>query len=134
MKRVVVTGVGPVTSIGVGADAFAEGQRSARNGIRHITLFDASDLTVRIGGEIDVDVSAYIPRKEAKRLDRFGDAQACFLSQSGEFVHQVFAYFSSGNDFDMFAKEHQENANHIMGFCMGASQDAVEAENDRSTL
>ena len=71
MKRVVVTGVGPVTSIGVGADAFAEGQRSARNGIRHITLFDASDLTVRIGGEIDVDVSAYIPRKEAKRLDRF---------------------------------------------------------------
>ena len=34
----------------------------------------------------------------------------------------------------MLAKEHQENANHIMGFCMGAAQDAGEAENQRSTL
>ena len=71
MKRVVVTGVGPVTSIGVGADAFLEGQREARNGIRTITHFDASDLSVRIGGEIDIDLSAYLDRKEAKRLDRF---------------------------------------------------------------
>ncbi len=71
MKRVVVTGVGPVTSIGVGADAFLEGQREGRNGIRAITHFDASELSVRIGGEVDVDVSAYIDRKEAKRLDRF---------------------------------------------------------------
>lgn len=71
MKRVVVTGLGPVTSIGIGASAFAEGQRRAANGIRAITHFDASDLTVRIAGEVDVDVTAYIDRKEARRLDRF---------------------------------------------------------------
>jgi len=71
MKRVVVTGLGPVTPIGVGADAFLEGQHRADNGIRTITAFDASELSVRIGGEVDVDVSAYIDRKEAKRLDRF---------------------------------------------------------------
>lgn len=71
MKRVVVTGLGPVTPIGVGADAFLEGQHRAENGIRSITAFDASELSVRIGGEIDVDVSAYIERKEAKRIDRF---------------------------------------------------------------
>lgn len=71
MKRVVVTGLGPVTPIGVGADAFLEGQHRAENGIRTITAFDASELSVRIGGEIDVDVSAYIDRKAAKRLDRF---------------------------------------------------------------
>lgn len=71
MKRVVVTGVGPVTPIGVGADAFLEGQQRAANGIRGITSFDATELTVRIGGEVDVDVSAYIERKQAKRLDRF---------------------------------------------------------------
>jgi len=70
MKRVVVTGVGPVTPIGVGAAAFLDGQLRAANGIRAITQFDASDLTVRIAGEIDIDVSAYIDRKEAKRLDR----------------------------------------------------------------
>jgi 3-oxoacyl-[acyl-carrier-protein] synthase II len=71
MQRVVVTGVGPVTPIGVGADAFLEGQHQARNGIRTITRFDTSDLTVHIAGEVDVDVEAYIERKEARRLDRF---------------------------------------------------------------
>jgi 3-oxoacyl-[acyl-carrier-protein] synthase II len=71
MQRVVVTGLGPVTSIGIGAQAFLEGQHQARSGIRAITRFDASDLTVRIAGEVDVDVEAYIDRKEARRLDRF---------------------------------------------------------------
>jgi 3-oxoacyl-[acyl-carrier-protein] synthase II len=71
MQRVVVTGLGPVTSIGIGAQAFLEGQHQARSGIRTITRFDASDLTVRIAGEVDVDVEAYIERKEARRLDRF---------------------------------------------------------------
>ena len=71
MKRVVITGLGPVTPIGVGADAFREGQHRAANGIRRITRFDASELSVRIGGEIDVDVESYLDRKESRRLDRF---------------------------------------------------------------
>ncbi|MDF1521676.1 MAG: beta-ketoacyl-ACP synthase II [Trueperaceae bacterium] len=71
MQRVVVTGIGPVTPIGVGARAFLEGQHEARNGIRTITRFDASDLTVRIAGEVDVDIEAYVERKEARRIDRF---------------------------------------------------------------
>ncbi len=71
MRRVVVTGLGPVTPIGNGADAFLRAQHEARNGIRSITNFDASELSVRIGGEVDVNVEDYIERKEAKRLDRF---------------------------------------------------------------
>lgn len=71
MRRVVVTGVGPVTPIGVGAAEFLAGQHEARNGIRHITRFDASQLSVNIAGEVDVDVSAYIERREARKLDRF---------------------------------------------------------------
>lgn len=71
MHRVVVTGLGPVTPIGNGAAAFLQGQHEARSGIRAITRFDASDLTVRIAGEVDVDVEAYIDRKEARRLDLF---------------------------------------------------------------
>jgi len=71
MHRVVVTGLGPLTPIGIGAQAFLEGQHQAKNGIRTITRFDTSDLTVHIAGEVDVDVEAYIERKEARRLDRF---------------------------------------------------------------
>ena len=71
MKRVVVTGVGPATPIGVGADAFLQAQHEAKNGIRKITLFDPEELSVQIAGETDVDVSQYIERKEAKRLDRY---------------------------------------------------------------
>ena len=71
MKRVVVTGVGPVTSVGVGAEAFLQGQHEGKSGIRQITRFDASQTDVTIAGEVDVDVSRYIERKEAKRLDRY---------------------------------------------------------------
>lgn len=71
MKRVAVTGLGPVTPIGVGADAFLSAQHEARNGIGPITRFDAGDLSVQIAGEVDVDMGAYIDRKEAKRIDRF---------------------------------------------------------------
>lgn len=71
MRRVVVTGVGPVTPIGNGAAEFLAAQHEARNGIRQITNFDASDLSVTIAGEVDVDVEQYIERREARRLDRF---------------------------------------------------------------
>ncbi len=71
MKRVVITGLGPATPIGVGAKAFLEGQQAGKNGIRKITRFDASELSVQIAGEVDVEIADYIDRKEAKRLDRF---------------------------------------------------------------
>ena len=71
MKRVVVTGVGPVTPIGVGADAFLNAQHRAANGIGPITQFDASDLSVQIAGEVEIEIESYLERKEARRLDRF---------------------------------------------------------------
>ena len=71
MKRVVITGLGPVTPIGVGAEAFLEGQRAGKNGVRTISRFDASNLAVQIAGEVDVTVTDFIERREAKRLDRF---------------------------------------------------------------
>lgn len=71
MKRVVITGVGPVTPIGVGAEAFLSAQHSAKNGIRHITHFDPSELSAQIAGEVEVEVADFIDRKESKRLDRY---------------------------------------------------------------
>lgn len=71
MKRVVITGLGPVTPIGVGAQAFLDGQHRVANGIRQITQFDTTDFSVTIAGEVDVDISQYIERRDARRLDRF---------------------------------------------------------------
>ncbi|WP_414565173.1 MULTISPECIES: beta-ketoacyl-ACP synthase II [unclassified Anabaena] len=71
-KRVVVTGVGAITPIGNTPDEYWEGLLSGRNGIDHITFFDASRHDCRIAGEVkNFDPHDYMDRKEAKRMDRF---------------------------------------------------------------
>jgi 3-oxoacyl-[acyl-carrier-protein] synthase II len=71
-RTVVVTGIGPVTPIGVGVDEFWAGATSGRNGIGPITRFDASDLPVRLAGDVrDFDASRWLDAKEARRTDRF---------------------------------------------------------------
>lgn len=70
MHRVVVTGLGPVTPIGIGAETFLQAQHEAKNGIAPITHFDTEGFPTTIAGEVDVNVGDYIDRKTAKRLDR----------------------------------------------------------------
>ncbi|HUF11667.1 MAG TPA: beta-ketoacyl-ACP synthase II [Longimicrobiales bacterium] len=71
--RVVITGLGPITAVGVGADAFWGGLRRQRSPVRRITRFDSSMWRSRIGAEIDdFEPSSYMEAKTAKRLDRFG--------------------------------------------------------------
>ena len=70
--RVVITGVGPVTPIGIGADAYHAAQLAGKNGVRLITRFDASNLKCKIAAEVDVDFSAYgLELRELKRMDRY---------------------------------------------------------------
>ncbi len=71
MRRVVITGVGPLTPIGMGAQAFAEAQRAGRSGIGPITRFDASSIACRIAGEIKDDYVQFLDVREMKRMDRF---------------------------------------------------------------
>ncbi|GLV47560.1 3-oxoacyl-[acyl-carrier-protein] synthase 2 [Thermus sp. LT1-2-5] len=71
MRRVVVTGLGALTPIGVGQEAFHKAQLEGKSGVRPITRFDASALPVRIAAEVDVDPEAFLDKKEIKRLDRF---------------------------------------------------------------
>ncbi|NEP19101.1 MAG: beta-ketoacyl-ACP synthase II, partial [Leptolyngbya sp. SIO4C1] len=71
-KRVVVTGLGAITPIGNTLETYWQGLTTGQSGIGPITLFDASDHTCRIAGEVkDFDPLAYLDRKEAKRTDRF---------------------------------------------------------------
>lgn len=70
--RVVITGVGPVTPIGIGADAYHAAQLAGKSGVRLITRFDASNLKCKIAAEVDVDFGAYgLEPRELKRMDRY---------------------------------------------------------------
>ncbi|HEV2107756.1 MAG TPA: beta-ketoacyl-ACP synthase II [Thermomicrobiales bacterium] len=72
MTRVVVTGVGAVTPLGIGAETYWEGLTAGRSGIRCIEHFDASDLEVKIAGEVpDFVPKDHMDPKAARRMDRF---------------------------------------------------------------
>jgi 3-oxoacyl-[acyl-carrier-protein] synthase II len=71
-KRIVVTGVGAVTPLGIGAKATWEGLLAGRSGIRKIQHWDPSSLEVQIAGEVDGFVAKdHMDFKLAKRMDRF---------------------------------------------------------------
>jgi 3-oxoacyl-[acyl-carrier-protein] synthase II len=71
-RRVVVTGIGLVSSLGVGTDANWEALVAGRSGIGPITRFDASAFSTRIAGEVkDFDPLQFIDRKDVKKMDIF---------------------------------------------------------------
>src|SRR5215471_13121452 len=82
-REVVITGLGVVSPIGIGVEAFAASLRAGRSGVRPTSLFDASGFPVRISAEVvDFDPKAYVrPRKSLKVMSReiqFGFAAADF--------------------------------------------------------
>jgi len=71
-RRVVITGLGAITPIGNGVDAFWRALLEGRSGVGPITRFDASNFSTRIAGEVkDFEPTDFLDRKEAKRMDRF---------------------------------------------------------------
>jgi 3-oxoacyl-[acyl-carrier-protein] synthase II len=71
-RRVVVTGMGMVTSLGSDVTSTWDGLVAGRSGIRAIQNIDASRLAVRIAGEVrDFDPSAVLDRKDMRRTDRY---------------------------------------------------------------
>ncbi len=70
-RRVVITGVGPVTPIGTGKENFWNNLIAGKSGIDIITRFDTTDVDVKIAGEVkDFDYAEYMDKKEGKRMDR----------------------------------------------------------------
>src|SRR5450631_1501955 len=71
-RRVVVTGMGIVSPVGIGLEPAWANIIAARSGITAITRFDASAFPSRIAGEVkDFDVTQYLSGKEARRYDTF---------------------------------------------------------------
>ncbi|TMI73615.1 MAG: beta-ketoacyl-ACP synthase II [Bacillati bacterium ANGP1] len=71
-RRVVVTGMGVITPIGIGKESFWAGLMEARSGVGRISRFDASGYDTRIAAEVrDFDPAAFMEKKEVRRNDRF---------------------------------------------------------------
>ncbi len=71
-RRVVITGLGLITPIGIGVEETWDAALNGKSGIGPITQFDASAMPVRIAGEIEgFDPANYIEAKEIKKMDRF---------------------------------------------------------------
>ena len=80
MRRVVVTGLGMLTPLGIGVDVNWKRLISGQNGIRKITDFDVSDISCKIAGQIPqkiddpeagLDIDQWIEPRDQKRIDRF---------------------------------------------------------------
>jgi 3-oxoacyl-[acyl-carrier-protein] synthase II len=70
--RVVITGLGAVTPIGIGVDTFFEGLKAGQNGIAQVTHFDVTDFRSKLAAEVkDFQPEEWIDKKSAKRMDRF---------------------------------------------------------------
>lgn len=71
-RRVVVTGVGLITPLGIGVEESWSGLIEGRSGIRRITHFDSSAFATQIAGEVEgFKPEEYIEPKEVKKMDRF---------------------------------------------------------------
>ena len=122
-RRVVVTGVGLVSPVGIGTEDTWQAVRGGKSGIGPITAFDASQFACRIAGEVkDFDPHKYIEKKEVKKMGRFIQfaiaASECALSSSGLKVDAgneevVGVYIGSGiGGFDVIEREHRNLLEH----------------------
>ncbi len=73
-RRVVITGMGCITALSESVEGLFSALCEGKSGVSTVESFDASAFTVHFGGEIKhFDVTKYIDRREAKRMDRFSE-------------------------------------------------------------
>ena len=118
-RRVVVTGVGLISSVGIGTYANWDGLLAGRSGIGPITHFDASLFSARIAGEVKgFDPLQYFEKKDVKKMDvfiQFAVAAAEFavadakLSVTPDIADNVGVFIASGiGGFSTIEREHEE--------------------------
>ena len=71
-RRVVITGVGMVSPVGLNVSDSWANVLAGRSGIAPLTHFDVSEFSVRFGGSVrNLDITEYISSKDAKKMDLF---------------------------------------------------------------
>jgi 3-oxoacyl-[acyl-carrier-protein] synthase II len=115
---VVVTGVGLVTSVGIGTEPVWEALKRGQSGIERITAFDPSQFSCQIAGEVKgFDPALYIEKKEIKKMGRFiqfAIAASEFALQGAGFKvgledsERTGVYIGSGiGGFEVIEREHK---------------------------
>jgi 3-oxoacyl-[acyl-carrier-protein] synthase II len=115
---VVVTGVGLISSVGIGTEETWAGVKAGKNGIRRITAFDPTGFNCQIAGEVDgFDPLQFLNRKEVRKVGRFilfAIAASDFATQSAklevppEDATRVGVYIGSGiGGFEVIEREHK---------------------------
>lgn len=105
-RRVVITGLGAFTPVGVGAQSSWTAMVDGMPGIDKITQFDASEFPCSIAGEVHgFEPGKYMPEKDARKMDRFMQLGICAgveaLQDSGlevtdQNAERIGAYIGSG--------------------------------------
>ena len=118
-RRVVVTGVGLLSPVGIGTEETWQGLLAGRSGIGPITHFDASGFAARIAGEVrGFDPMTWVDKKDVKKMDVFiqyaiaasqmamDDAR---LTVGSDIADRVGVFIASGiGGFQTIEREHQE--------------------------
>jgi 3-oxoacyl-[acyl-carrier-protein] synthase II len=118
-RRVVVTGIGIVSALGIGTDASWKGLLAGRSGVTRITRFDASAYGAQIAAEVKgFDPLQFIDKKDVKKMDvfiQYAVAASQFamddakLAITAEQAPDVGVYLGSGiGGFSTIEREHEE--------------------------
>lgn len=119
LRRVVITGIGCITPIGIGREQFWNSIREGRSGVRRITRFDASDLPVQIAAEVsDFDPDHWIPAKDRQHVS---SAVAYAIAAAD------LTFRDAGLDLSRMDLEERRNLGIILG-SGGASLSFVEKQ------
>jgi len=135
-RRVVVTGVGLLSSVGIGTEETWSAIREGRSGISNIELFDPSGFTTRFAGEVkNFDPQRYMEKKEVRKTARFIQfavaASEFAMADAGltierEWSDRVGVYIGSGiGGFEVIEREHrillEKGPNRISPFFIPAT-------------
>ena len=136
MRRVVITGIGLVSPLGLDASSTWQGLLEGRSGISRIERFDVSRFSTTIAGEIkDFDPLNFVDRKNARKMDRFiayavaasdEAMRSSGLKIEGALACRAGVFIGSGiGGFETIEREHEkflrDGANRISPFFIPAS-------------
>ncbi len=97
--RIVITGIGVVSSIGIGKNAYWTAIKKGQSGINKITLFDTSSYKVNLGGEVSqFDPTQFFSKKELIDLDR---ATSLLLASSKLALEDAKLFITENNTNDI---------------------------------